>query len=204
MDTIKVHGSVPGMPKSSCEDALRAKDPMTIVIFGASGDLSKRKLIPALYHLHDNGFLPERFAVIGMSRSPMSDEAFRESNLEFIEHEEPELTQGPGDMATSSDAPDPLKHPLISALYYQPGNNDDLESFRALKAKIEAVEKERKLPGNRLFYLSVAPDFFGTILQNLNAVGLITKHDAPQWTRAIIEKPFGRDLKSAQKLNVDI
>ena len=205
MDSIQIHGCVPGEgPKPGSDAALRVKDPMTIVIFGASGDLSKRKLVPALYHLHDNGFLPDRYAVIGMSRSPMTDEAFREANLEFIEHKEPEQVQGPGDMVVAATEEDPLKHPLISSLYYHAGNNDDLESFRALKAKIEKVEKEKNLPGNRLFYLSVAPDFFGTILENLNAVGLITKHDAPQWTRAIIEKPFGRDLKSAQKLNTDI
>ena len=174
-------------------ETFRAKDPVTVVIFGASGDLSKRKLIPALYHLQDAGYLPDRYAVVGFSRTAMTDEAYRENMLKALQEEVK-------DEATVVQA----DNPLVSALHYQAGNGDDLESFQKLKNRLEMLDKERNLPGNRLFYLSVAPELFTTITQNLCTAGLISgKHD-PVWSRVIIEKPFGTDLESARKLNVDI
>jgi glucose-6-phosphate 1-dehydrogenase len=93
---------------------------------------------------------------------------------------------------------------LLRTLHYQAGNNGDLESFRRLKAKLEAVEKERGLPGNRLFYLSVSPEFFGPIIKNLQAAGLVRAEGDAQWSRVIIEKPFGHDLQSARELSAEV
>jgi glucose-6-phosphate 1-dehydrogenase len=170
--------------------ALRAEDPMTVVIFGASGDLAKRKLIPALYQLQQGGYLPERYAVIGVSRTPMTDDAYREAMLGA-------LRERAGAAVAADD-------PLVQALHYQAGDVDDAASFQALRAKIDALEQARRLPGNRLFYLSVAPSFFPIIVRQLAAAGLIHPPHGPAWSRVIIEKPFGRDLESARQLTVSI
>jgi glucose-6-phosphate 1-dehydrogenase len=172
---------------------IRAKDPLTVVIFGASGDLTERKLIPALYRLQSDGFMPERYAVIGFSRTPMSDEAFREKMTGAL-HEN-----------LGKDAPDNLaESPLIKSLYYVAGDNDDPASFARLREKLSELDKALKLPGNRLFYLSVSPKFFPLIIKQLGQANLITPRRGEPWTRVIIEKPFGRDLESARKLNDEI
>ena len=171
------------------DSSFRARDPLTVVIFGASGDLSKRKLIPALYHLEQEGYLPERYAVVGFSRTEMTDEAYRERMVG-------EMRQDFGDVDAGS--------PLFAALHYQAGNNTDAESFQRLKARMDALDAERDLPGNRLFYLSVAPEFFTPIIQNLHAAGLIRSPDEEQWSHIIIEKPFGHDLKSAREMNEEV
>jgi glucose-6-phosphate 1-dehydrogenase len=173
-------------------DLIRAKDPVTIVIFGASGDLAKRKLIPALYHLQEGGFLPERYAVIGFSRTPMSDEMYREAMRKSLVEQ----------VADGSEVP--AENPLVGSLYYHAGDADKLPSFQTLRETIEEVERERDLPGNRLFYLSVAPQFFTPIVENLSAAGLIRDKNEPTWSRVIIEKPFGHDLESARALNVTV
>jgi glucose-6-phosphate 1-dehydrogenase len=171
----------------------RAQESVTIVIFGASGDLSKRKLIPALYHLQNAGYLPDRYAIVGFSRTPMSDEAYRDSMRKALQK------QGV-DEAKEVEA----GHPFLDDLYYQPGNVDDRDSFVRLKARLETLEQERKLPGNRLFYLSVAPEHFTPIIDNLCAAGLICDRRNPVWSRVVVEKPFGIDLASARKLNAGI
>jgi hypothetical protein len=177
-------------PASAGSEQIRVRDPFTVVIFGASGDLSKRKLIPALYHLHQGGFLPDQFKVVGFSRSPMSDEQFREVMIEALkEHADPNVT---------------AEHPLVRALHYFAGNVDDPESFRGLRERVEALEKEASLPGHRLFYLSVAPEFFATIIKRLAEANLVNPPSAPTWSRVIIEKPFGRDLESALQLNREV
>jgi glucose-6-phosphate 1-dehydrogenase len=188
--SIRVH---PRADDTRGDEVIRAKDPVTIVIFGASGDLGKRKLIPALYHLQAARYLPERYAVIGFSRTPMSDEEYRAKMLEVLQ----QRIQDGGGRVGADD-------PLVNALYYCAGNNDDLETFKRLKAKVEAVEKERDLPGNRLFYLSVAPEFFPVIIRNIAAAGLLHDRNAPVWSRVIIEKPFGTDLESARRLNAEV
>jgi glucose-6-phosphate 1-dehydrogenase len=166
----------------------RAKDPVTIVIFGASGDLSKRKLIPALYQLERAHYLPDHYAVVGFSRTEMTDQVYRDSMTAALHEQARDDGVGPD-------------HPLVRALYYQPGSNDDQQSFQQLKERIERIEKDRQLPGNRLFYLSVAPAFFPLILNQLKAAGLLYERNAKLWSRVIIEKPFGRDLESAMELN---
>jgi glucose-6-phosphate 1-dehydrogenase len=179
----RMEGPDPGV------EAIRAKDPVTVVIFGASGDLAKRKLIPALYHLQAGGYLPERYAVVGFSRTPTSDDAYRENMLAALR----DTVKGETPVATDN--------PIIQALYYQAGDADDPATFQALKTRLETIEKERGLPGHRLFYLSVAPEFFPLILENLSAAGLIRQRTDANWSRVIIEKPFGTDLQSARALN---
>ena len=171
------------------DNSFRANDPLTMVIFGASGDLSKRKLIPALYQLEREGCLPESYAVVGFSRTEMTDEAYRERMVEEMRLDLPEVDAG---------------SPLFEALHYQPGDNTDAGSFEKLKAKLDALDAERGLPGNRLFYLSVAPEFFSSIIRNLDAAGLIRRPDEEQWSHVIIEKPFGHDLKSARAMNDEV
>jgi glucose-6-phosphate 1-dehydrogenase len=174
-------------------DLIRAKDPFTLVIFGASGDLARRKLIPALFHLKASGYLPERYAVIGFSRTPMTNEAYREVMRKALS----EAVQDGGEQVAADD-------PLIGALHYHAGDADKPESFKSLKAMVEQIERERDLPGNRLFYLSVAPEFFTVIVEQLAAAGLIHDKNSTAWSRVIIEKPFGHDLESARALNAAV
>ncbi len=186
---VKAGVSVRGADHGAAYEPLRARDPFALVIFGASGDLSKRKLIPALYQLQAAGYMPERYAVVGFSRTPMSDEQYRDAMLK-------ELHPRGGDGA-SVGADDPL----VSSLYYQPGNNDDRATFVQLRERLDRLDAELNLQGNRLFYLSVAPEFFPVILRNLADAGLIRARGDASWSRVIIEKPFGTDLASARDLN---
>ena len=171
-------------------DLARARDPVTIVIFGASGDLAKRKLIPALHQLEDGGYLPDRYAVVGFSRTPMSDEAYREAMRSA-------LSQQAGDGAPPLAA----DHKLLQALHYQPGDAEDPNAIAQLATRLSALEAELGLPGNRLYYFSVAPDFFPVLLKRLTEAGLIYHRDDRRWSRVIVEKPFGHDLESARTLN---
>jgi glucose-6-phosphate 1-dehydrogenase len=174
---------------SELDPAVCARDPFTLVIFGASGDLAQRKLIPALFHLEAAGYLPKDFAVVGFSRSELSDAAYRDSMKAALTSEKL--------------APSPHSR-LIESLYYVSGNNDDPGSFARLESRLCAIERERGLPGNRLYYLSVAPDFFATIVKQLSDQRMIRKRGDASWSRVIIEKPFGRDLESARALNAQI
>lgn len=173
-------------------EGIKAKDPATIVIFGASGDLSRRKLIPALYYLYQGGFLPKQIAIVGFSRTPMSDDAFRDIMLKGLS----ELVDDNSDLAN---------HPLVKSLHYVAGNSTNLDSYNELQARLKELEVQYQLPGNRLYYLSVAPKLFTPIIQHLSQAGMLyDKTDENRWSRVIIEKPFGTDLESAQALNRDI
>jgi len=180
-------------PEPAAAIALNARDPFTVVIFGASGDLSKRKLIPALFHLDNSGFLPERYAVVGFSRTPMSDAQYRDAMLADLKTQK---LQDPEKLTA--------QHRTIQALHYVPGNNDDPESFQRLEARIRELEAAHNLPGNRLYYLSVAPEFFAVIVRQLREAGMIRGRTDATWSRVIIEKPFGKDLKSARELNTAV
>jgi glucose-6-phosphate 1-dehydrogenase len=176
-------------PPTLSGESYRPKDPVTIVIFGASGDLSKRKLIPAFYHLQREGYMPERYAVVGFSRTKMTDESYRDRMMRELRDQ-----LGPIDEQS----------PIFKLLYYQPGDNTELECFKKLRERLDALDAELNLPGNRLFYLSVGPEFFIQIIQNLSAVGLIRHKQDELWSHVIIEKPFGRDLDSAREMNEEL
>lgn len=157
----------------------------TLVIFGASGDLTSRKLIPALYQLRRKGRLPEGTRVVGLSRTKFSDVQWRENlaktTAEFAE--EP-FDRGAWDQFAAN-------------VHYQPGNIDQPDDFRALARRLDELEGGQ--PGQRLYYLATAPRFYGEAVTNLGAAGLADEKYGPP--RVVIEKPFGTDLRSARELN---
>jgi len=166
-------------------------DPCTIVIFGASGDLTKRKLLPALYNLKAFKLLPENFAVIGVAVSDSNDELYRTKITADIK----EFATRPVDDKDWAD--------FAQRSYYIAGDFNNPDTFKHLSAKISDVQKTWSLPGNVLFYLAVAPSFFAKVVEQLDTVGLTTETPAA-WRRVIIEKPFGHDLASARELNADL
>jgi glucose-6-phosphate 1-dehydrogenase len=188
----RLRASVTPRAGAVSEGAVRARDPATLVIFGASGDLSRRKLLPALCHLQAEGCLPDRYAVVGVSRTPLTDESFRERILSEL--------AGCPDSGSSVNP----ENPLVRSLYYQPGDADDPESYRRLRERLERLDRELDLPGNRIFYLAVAPELFPAIVEHLQRAGLVRGRQEKSWSRVIIEKPFGRDLESARALNEKI
>ena len=161
--------------------------PTTLVIFGATGDLAKRKLLPALYNLAHEGSLPERFNLIGVSRSGKSDEVFRAEMREAIE----QFSRTPPN-AEVLDA-------LLENVRYCAGSFDDPQVYRAVADCIEAFDEGAGIVFNRVFYLSTAPEFFPVIVEALGEAKLSRHKDAE--VRVVIEKPFGYDLDSARKLN---
>ncbi|HET6147989.1 MAG TPA: glucose-6-phosphate dehydrogenase [Polyangia bacterium] len=176
--------------------AERIPEPATMVIFGASGDLTKRKLLPALYSLTRERLLPGRFAVIGYARRPLTDDAFRA-----------EMRAGCEEFARRRPVDPELWEGFARNLFYQEGGYDDPNAFVALRERLEQVERQLGLPGNRVFYLSIPPSSFAIVVKNLGLSGLVPPPSAgPQarFSRVIIEKPFGTDLATAQKLNRDI
>jgi glucose-6-phosphate 1-dehydrogenase len=178
-----------GMSPCERDPAVCARDPFTLVIFGASGDLAQRKLIPALFQLERAGYLPSNFAVVGFSRSGLSDQAYRDSMKKALSGDK---------LEPSADSK------LLESLYYVSGNNDDPAAFEQLEARLASIERERGLPGNRVYYLSVAPEYFATIVKQLSSQRMIRKRGDSTWSRVIVEKPFGRDLESALDLNAQI
>ncbi|MBC8006039.1 MAG: glucose-6-phosphate dehydrogenase (NADP(+)), partial [Verrucomicrobia bacterium] len=158
-----------------------------LVIFGASGDLTKRKLIPALYELHTQQLLPEKLAVLGVSRTELTDESFREKMKEF-------LSVHPQDQ---QDIDSFLEH-----LYYQPLSTANSADYTILKSRLETLGNDLDIPANYIYYLSTPPNMYQIIPQSLANVGL--NNTADGFKRLIIEKPFGTDLKSAKELNKNL
>ncbi len=168
----------------------RVPDPCIVVIFGASGDLTKRKLLPALFHLEQQGLLPKDFAVVGVAR--------RDLSATFAPDMQDGILKGGG-----VDAGDSKLKPFVDRVRYFATNFDDDAGFDKLKEYLAGLDKELGTKGNRLFYLAVAPEFFADIAQRLAKHGMT---QAPQgsWVHVIIEKPFGVDLESARTLNTEI
>ncbi|GMV99123.1 MAG: glucose-6-phosphate 1-dehydrogenase [Candidatus Hydrogenedentota bacterium] len=162
----------------------------TVVIFGATGDLAQRKLVPAMYNLWKCGYLPKRIAVVGVARKPKTDNEFREEMCEALKKHS-RTKDGLGDACD----------PFVGNLYYQQLEFSDDTGFRRLGERLTELEKNIGLPGHRLFYLSVGPEFFGPIVEDLGRAGLVTPHGSSPWTRVVFEKPFGQDLASARELN---
>ncbi len=168
----------------------RTPESCTVIIFGASGDLTMRKLIPALFSLAQQNLLPAGFSVVGAARTEMSHEEFRDKMkaavLEFAD-------VGPGDHT--------LVDNFIAGLYYNPSDPNKPESFTNLDKLLTQIDSERGTSGNRLFYLSTPPSLYSPICKALGSVNL---NRSKGWTRIIIEKPFGRDLDSMRALNKDV
>jgi glucose-6-phosphate 1-dehydrogenase len=161
--------------------------PTTLVIFGATGDLARRKLLPAIYNLAHEGALPERFQLVGISRSEMSHDEFRAQAETAIR----EFSRRPPD----EDA----LEALLADVRYLPGTFDDDGVFERLSETLDCFDKEAGRPLNRCFYLSTAPTFFPVIVEKLGDHHLARKQDAE--VRIVIEKPFGRSLEEARELN---
>ncbi|WEK55159.1 MAG: glucose-6-phosphate dehydrogenase [Candidatus Cohnella colombiensis] len=159
-------------------------------IFGATGDLAKRKLFPALYSLYREGKLGEKFAVVGLARRPRTKEQFQDdvhqSILEFCRYKPTELDNWEG---------------FVSHFSYQSLDIANVEGFRTLKDHTEALEVQYQIPGNRLFYLALAPELFGSVSRSLRDGGML---ESAGWHRLVIEKPFGYNYPSAEKLNEEI
>lgn len=181
-------------------------DPCLLVIFGASGDLTHRKLIPSLFELSKKRALPPRFAVVGVSRTPMSDDQFRDKMLASLK----EHTKGAVDAAAWST--------FARMLHYHAGDAASSDAYPSLVPRLNTLGRERGLsaagtagggPPNLLFYLSVAPALYEPIIARLGESGLIAEGrrwcsinpDETPWQRIIVEKPFGTDLPTAQSLN---
>jgi glucose-6-phosphate 1-dehydrogenase len=161
--------------------------PTTLVIFGASGDLAKRKLLPAIYNLAHEGALPERFNLIGCARSDWSDDEFRDVAKDAIQR-------------FSRRQPDEtVLESLLARVRYVPGTFDDPSLYATIGEIAESEDEQAGIVFNRIFYLSVAPQFFETIAQHLGEAGLNHHEDAE--VRIVVEKPFGHDLASAVELN---
>ncbi len=166
----------------------RPADPCCLVIFGASGDLTHRLLVPALYNLAAAGLLPDAFALIGVARSESSDEAFRDDLAKSL----PKFATRKVDAA--------IVRKLLDCVAYVQGEPDDPKTYAALGRTLSRIERERNTRGNRLFYLATPPVAFVPIGTHLGESGL-AREDNGAWRRIIVEKPFGTDLASARTLN---
>ncbi len=168
----------------------KAGDPCVMVIFGAAGDLTRRKLIPALYNLAKHNLLSREFAVVGVARNAMSTDQFRAK-----------VADDTREFAGSVDAD--LMDWFSRRIYYVTGEFKDASSYQQLRDQLQKADKDHGTHGNYLFYLATAPIFFADIVQQLGNAGIATSGDG-HWRRAIIEKPFGRDLESARALNNEL
>src|SRR6202167_1751031 len=167
-------------------------DPCAIIMFGASGDLARRKLMPALCDLAFHSCLAPSFRLLGFARTKMSDDDFRKSAGEFLPKGQEE------------GADDAKKSEFLKNLQYFTGDYDDAAAFQNLAKRLEELDKEGGLGGNRLFYLATPPEVYTHVIQQLKQANLTKSKGDKSWTRIIIEKPFGRDLASAKALNAKV
>jgi glucose-6-phosphate 1-dehydrogenase len=173
----------------AAQSAERIPEPTAVVIFGASGDLTKRKLLPALYHLEQSGLLPAEFSVVGVARRPLQDEFrkdMRDGILQFGGVKE-------GDSKLDE---------FMAKVTYHAMNFDDAEGYGKLKTLLESIDEKQGTKGNRLFYLATAPEYFADIIEQLGNHGMAKPQQGKVHT--IIEKPFGHDLASARALNDEV
>jgi glucose-6-phosphate 1-dehydrogenase len=164
----------------------RIPEPGILVIFGASGDLTKRKLLPALFHLRQNDLLPKQFAIVGVARRPLGDEFAADMRAGIVEF-------------GSVEANDPKLDEFVQHISYFALNFDDPASYAGLKAELDRIDKEKGIGGKRMFYLATAPEFIAGIIENLGAQGMAQPEQGH--ASVVIEKPFGHDLDSARELN---
>jgi len=167
----------------------RCGDPCIMVIFGFTGDLTKRKLIPALYNLSSEKLLPPEFAIIGVAFDDFTTESIREKLTaemhEFLENIDPARW-----------------HWFLERIHYVRGDFKDPNSYQNLKKELDRVGQEHKVPPNYLFYMATSPTFFEEIVMQLGNAGLAREQNG--WRRVVVEKPFGHDLESAKLLNQHI
>src|SRR5581483_5370448 len=173
------------------EEELNATDkpagPCVMVVFGAAGDLTKRKLVPALFNLAKDKLLPGNFAIVGVSVDELSGDAFRQQVTQFVDKE---------------DHGDTLRW-FCERLYYERGDFGDENTYTGLNKRLNELDSRYGTEGNYLFYLATAPKFFAQIVEQLGRHALAREQNG-YWRRVIIEKPFGHDLESAKTLNAQI
>ena len=180
------------MDRNPLLDGLRIEPtpgPCMLVIFGASGDLTKRKLLPAVYHLSREHRLPPRFSVLGVAKSPLTDDAFRQQFRTSL-----------AEFGRTEDVDDAVAESLVSQLRYVSGDLDDPQLYTQLTARIEEMGPD----GGVLFYLAIPPALAPAVVRHLGAAGLSQERTPAAWRRLIVEKPFGSDLESARRLNASL
>ncbi|MCW3098667.1 MAG: glucose-6-phosphate 1-dehydrogenase [Chthonomonadaceae bacterium] len=183
-EEVDLFGPLLEQPQESC----------AFVIFGASGDLTGRKLVPALYNLACQDLLPPGFAVIGFAMTPLDDEEFREQMRQKAKSSPEVLAFRPK-----------LWDAFAPALHYITADFESPEGYQRLAERLQEADQEHGCGGNRLFYLATSPDFYSMIACNLQKHGLVSRQSSGDgWTRMVIEKPFGRDLTSARELNAEL
>jgi len=160
-----------------------------MVIFGAAGDLTRRKLVPALYNLAKAQLLSREFAIVGISHNPMSDEDFRKKVSDDIRH------------YAGSDLDPGLAEWFDRRMYYLTADFDDQSLYPRLKTTLDKLNQEHATRGNYFFYLATAPRYFGSIVEQFSGAELLAESSGQHWRRVIVEKPFGHDLDSARALN---
>jgi glucose-6-phosphate 1-dehydrogenase len=163
--------------------------PVTLVIFGGAGDLAHRKLLPALYNLYVDGLLPARFVATGVGRKDQSDDQYREFAKDGITR----YSRRPLDPAAWET--------FSQSLFFVNADLEDPSAMATLGARLDTIEHERGLPGNRIYYLAVPPSLFGPIVKSVQRARLVGPPDAPTFSRLIVEKPIGHDLDSARAIN---
>lgn len=189
MATTELRISPEDVKQAASQVRERIPEPGVVVIFGASGDLTKRKLLPALFHLEQAGLLPPQFRIVGVARRDLGNafaEDMRQGILEFggVKEGEPKLNE------------------FIAKVSYHAMNFDDNEGYAKLKSLLAGYDKQYGTRGNRLFYLATAPEYFADIVHRLGEQGMAQPDVGT--ARVIIEKPFGHDLDSARELNDDV
>ena len=167
----------------------RVPDPCVLVIFGASGDLTRRKLIPAIWHLREQGRLPDAFALVGVSRRTWDDDDFRQ-----------QMREGLAEFVGTVD--ESVLDAFLAKIHYVSGDPADPATHTALRDRFESLDRECGTGGNRCFYCSVPPQIYLGIVEQVGKAGLNRQHqDGQGWCRIIVEKPFGHDFESAHGLN---
>jgi glucose-6-phosphate 1-dehydrogenase len=166
--------------------AERIPEAGVLVIFGASGDLTKRKLLPALFHLRQNDLLPKQFAIVGVARRPLGDEFAADMRAGIIEF-------------GGVEASDPKLDEFVKHISYYALRFDDAAGYAGLQAELDRTATQSGIGANRLFYLATAPEYFAPIIENLGAQGMAQPEQGK--VEVVIEKPFGHDLDSARELN---
>ena len=175
----------------------RTPQPCIMVIFGVTGDLTARKLMPALYDIHALHPLPQGFCIVGVSHRDWSDDTLRDEMRKAVEeHARQTVTEESWES-------------FASALIYSQADFRDPGAYDRLKERLVTLDEERRTGGNRLYYLATPPSYYGAIIANLGAAHLAARQDiyassSEGWHRIVVEKPFGRDVRSARALNAEI
>jgi glucose-6-phosphate 1-dehydrogenase len=165
-------------------------DKFLFVIFGGTGDLSQRKLMPALFNLYKENQLPEKFAILGLGRKPFNDRTYREKMSESIQQ-----------FADVSSSENKVISTFLKAVFYQTFDMSEISNFKKLSNRLSEIDNQMDIGGNYLYYLATPPEFFKTVSISLESAGLNANSSNGRWRRIIVEKPIGRDIDSAKALN---